>query len=225
MSIPSVSSESRHREDCRQAAIWLRKCLTQLGADSHLVSTYRSFRPAYTYSSTQIPTVEGKNPVVLATFHGSHSRQERPRVLFYGHYDVMSAPSDGWDTDPFTLSGRDGHYYGRGATDNKGPILAAACAASDLLSQRALECDLVFLIEGEEEAGSVGFDAAVRRSKDLIGRVDAILVSNSTWISEDRPCITYGMRGVVHCSVEVCLMFHLVRLWSYHVSQDCKRTS
>lgn len=115
----------------------------------------------------------------------------------------MPAPTDGWNTDPFSLTGRDGYYYGRGATDNKGPILAVACAASELLSHRALECDLVFLIEGEEEEGSVGFKEAVKRNKELIGRVDAILVSNSTWISEDRPCITYGMRGVVHCSIEV----------------------
>ncbi|EJC98016.1 Zn-dependent exopeptidase [Fomitiporia mediterranea MF3/22] len=186
ISIPSVSSERKHREDCRQAAIWLKKCLTQLGAESSL-----------------LPTEEGCNPLVLATFHGSQSKQDRPRILFYGHYDIMAAPSDGWNTDPFILTGRDGYYYGRGATDNKGPILAAACAASELLSHRALGCDIVFLIEGEEEAGSVGFDAAVRRNKEKFGRIDAILVSNSTWISEDRPCITYGMRGVVHCSIEI----------------------
>lgn len=119
----------------------------------------------------------------------------------------MAAPSDGWNTEPFTLTGKDGYFYGRGATDNKGPILAAACAASELLSHRALECDFVFLIEGEEEAGSVGFNDAVQRYKEQIGRVDVILVSNSTWISEDRPCITYGMRGVVHCSVEVCCLY------------------
>ena len=38
VSIPSVSSSNTHREDCRQAAIWLRKCLHQLGADASLVS-------------------------------------------------------------------------------------------------------------------------------------------------------------------------------------------
>lgn len=37
VSIPSVSSEPHHREDCRQAAIWLKKCLTQLGAEATLV--------------------------------------------------------------------------------------------------------------------------------------------------------------------------------------------
>lgn len=74
---------------------------------------------------------------------------------------------------------------------------------SELLARRALECDVVFLIEGEEEAGSMGFSDAVQRQKDLIGPVDVIFVSNSTWINDERPCITYGLRGVVHCSVEV----------------------
>ncbi|KAI5122438.1 hypothetical protein M0805_008751 [Coniferiporia weirii] len=186
VSIPSVSSEPKHREDCRQAAIWLKKCLTQLGAEASL-----------------LPTEEGRNPLVLATFHGSQSRRNRPRILFYGHYDVIAAPSDGWTSDPFTFTGRDGYFYGRGTTDNKGPILAVACAASELLGRRALECDLVFLIEGEEETGSFGFSDAVQRNKALIGHIDAILVSNSTWISEDRPCITYGLRGVVHCSIGI----------------------
>lgn len=152
---------------------------------------------------SKLPTSEGTNPLVLATFQGAQTAQNRPRILFYGHYDVISAPSEGWDSDPFTLTGRDGYLYGRGATDNKGPILAVACAASALLAKRALACDLVFIIEGEEESGSVGFSEAVKRNIEAIGRADAILVSNSTWISEDRPCITYGLRGVVHCSVEV----------------------
>lgn len=81
------------------------------------------------------------------------------------HYDVISAPADGWSTDPFTLTGKNGYFYGRGATDNKGPILAVACAASELLGKRALDCDLVFLIEGEEEAGSEGFCSGVRKHK------------------------------------------------------------
>jgi len=81
------------------------------------------------------------------------------------HYDVISAPLEGWSSDPFSLSGRNGYFYGRGVTDNKGPILAAACAAAELLGRRQLELDLVFLIEGEEETGSNGFSEAVRRHK------------------------------------------------------------
>jgi acetylornithine deacetylase/succinyl-diaminopimelate desuccinylase-like protein len=88
-----------------------------------------------------------------------------PFVTAFSHYDVISAPSDGWDTDPFTLNGRNGYLYGRGVTDDKGPIIAAACAAADLLSRKALNVDLVFLIEGEEESGSTGFAEAIQRYK------------------------------------------------------------
>ncbi|KAJ7695752.1 hypothetical protein B0H17DRAFT_1055463 [Mycena rosella] len=188
VSIASISCNPSRREDCRQAAIWLKKCLIQLGAEASL-----------------LPIGEGLNPLVLGTFSGTtlKSKQPKPRVLFYGHYDVISAPPEGWDSDPFHMTGRNGYLYGRGVTDNKGPILAVACAVAHLLATRALGVDVVFLIEGEEECGSTGFGDAVRKHKDLIGHIDAILVSNSTWIAEDTPCITYGLRGVVHCALEV----------------------
>ncbi len=159
----------------------------------------------------------------------------------YRHYDVIAAPPAGWSTDPFTLTGQNGYFYGRGATDNKGPILAVACAASELLRQRALDCDLVMLLEGEEEAGSVGFSDSVKRNKvtmkslspfkftkslqELVGHVDAILVSNSTWISEDRPCITYGLRGVIHCSVVVSAQEHARNRTLSHSNKNIKISS
>ncbi len=115
--------------------------------------------------SAQLPTGETTNPLVLATFHGTRTSAKRPRILFYGHYDVISARPTGWTSDPFTLTGRNGYLYGRGATDNKGPIMAVACAAADLLARRALGVDLVLLVEGEEEAGSGGFAEAVKRHK------------------------------------------------------------
>lgn len=37
----------------------------------------------------------------------------------------------------------------------------------------------------------------------LIGHVDAVLLSNSTWIDEDDPCVVFGMRGVLHATLEV----------------------
>ncbi|KAK2459641.1 hypothetical protein APHAL10511_008286 [Amanita phalloides] len=190
VSIRSVSSNPVHREDCRQAAVWLKKCLSQLGARTSLISTG-----------------EGNNPLVLATFNGTKSARHKPRLLFYGHYDIVAASGKGWESDPFRLTGHNGYLYGRGATDNKGPIMAVAFAAAELLSRKALALDLVFLIEGEEESGSRGFEDAVRKHKDLIGNIDGILVSNSTWITDDRPCITYGLRGIVLCSLEISSQF------------------
>ncbi|KAG8907880.1 hypothetical protein FRB99_001739 [Tulasnella sp. 403] len=187
ISIPSISNSPSHKEDCRQAAIWLKKCLIQFGAESQLL-----------YGE------EGKNPVVLGTFSGTESDKPKPRILFYGHYDVFAAgSSSAWDHDPFTLNGLNGYLYGRGVTDNKGPVLAVACAASEMLARRSLGVDLVLLVEGEEEAGSAGFTEAVQKYKDQIGHIDAILVSNSYWIDDMRPCVTYGLRGVVHATVEI----------------------
>lgn len=81
------------------------------------------------------------------------------------HYDVISAPPEGWESDPFKLTARNGYLYARGVADDKGPILAVACAAADLLRARKLCVDLLFLVEGEEETGSGGFVDAVQRHK------------------------------------------------------------
>ncbi|KAF8746635.1 Zn-dependent exopeptidase, partial [Rhizoctonia solani] len=186
VAIPSVSSA---REDCRQAAVWLKKCFSQLGADSYLVSS-----------------AENVNSLVVATFRGrppAPGAPRRPRILFYGHYDVISAPPLGWVSDPFKLSGHNGALYGRGVSDDKGPTLAVAFAVSSLLSRRMLDVDVVMLVEGEEEAGSAGFKGLFESVKDRVGEIDCILVSNSFWIDDVTPCVTYGLRGVVHSSIEI----------------------
>lgn len=77
VAIPSVSGCAARREDCRQAAIWLKKCLSQLGAETQLLPT----------GDTGDGEGEGGNPLVLATFRGTSGEREgkrRPRVLFYG---------------------------------------------------------------------------------------------------------------------------------------------
>lgn len=61
-------------------------------------------------------------------------------------------------------------------SDNKGPILAAAFAVSELRQRIALGLDVVMIIEGEEEAGSRGFEEIVRQHKEAIGPIDAILI-------------------------------------------------
>lgn len=83
VSVPSVSGNLAHREDCRQAAIWLRKCLGQLGARTSLVSRNKIYRNLF--DIVQLPTGEGHNPLVLATFEGSIDAKPKPRILFYGY--------------------------------------------------------------------------------------------------------------------------------------------
>jgi di- and tripeptidase len=183
ISIPSVSSDPHHRGDCQQAAIWLTKCLSQLGAQATVVGYSIYNRKVHATNVNSLAPDRRSHQPPRAGHLSRHTTQATKtsypflwvRLMFpifllvsshfCRHYDVISAPPIDWGSDPFTLSGRNGYLYGRGVTDNKGPIMAVACAAAELLGRRALGVDLVLLIEGEEEAGSEGFAKAVRKYK------------------------------------------------------------
>ena len=104
---------------------------------------------------------------------------------------------------PWTLHGRDGYVYGRGVSDNKGPVLAVAHAASELLHTHQLDMDVVMLVEGEQAAGSSPFQACLQQNKHLLGPIDTVLVCNSYWLGEHQPCLTIGLRGVLRALVRI----------------------
>ncbi|TXC08380.1 hypothetical protein FocTR4_00003357 [Fusarium oxysporum f. sp. cubense] len=187
VSYKTVSSRPEFAEDCRKGATYLGALFKRLGGHVELLSTEKHH-----------------NPVVYAHFSAKKEAAERrKRILFYGHYDVVAADSrkGKWETDPFTMQGTNGYLYGRGVSDNKGPIIAALYAVTDLMESQRLENDVIFLIEGEEEFGSLGFEEAVKKNKELIGEVDYILLANSYWLDDEVPCLTYGLRGVLHTTV------------------------
>ncbi len=183
ISIQTVMGE-KNREQCRQGAHFLKKFLEQLGAEAKLVPN----------------KIDGKNPIVIATFHGFNPSK---RALFYGHYDVVNTQEKDWKSNPFELSARNGYLYGRGVADDKGPIIATACAIASLRERRQLHADVVMVIEGEEESGSPGFGPAVESLKEEIGQIDVILLSNSSWITDEDPCIVWGMRGVLQAQLNI----------------------
>ncbi|KAI4182641.1 MAG: hypothetical protein L6R41_005845 [Letrouitia leprolyta] len=185
----TVSSKPEYAQECRRGASWLKGLFKDLGADTEMLST-----PGST------------NPVVFARFKGKGTPSaETRRILFYGHYDVVPAEDkqQTWATNPFEMRGVNGYLYGRGISDNKGPVMAAVYAAAELIVEKDLDMDVVFLIEGEEECGSRGFQEAIKQKKSLIGDIDWILLANSYWLDDDYPCLTYGLRGVVHATVQV----------------------
>ncbi|KAI9718710.1 MAG: hypothetical protein M1812_003884 [Candelaria pacifica] len=185
----TVSSDPSLAEECRRGATFLRNLFKRFGATTDMFNTD-----------------DQRNPVVYAKFKGGSAKKGRSkRILFYGHYDVIAADNDQgkWIVDPFSMEGINGYLYGRGVSDNKGPVLAALYAVGELLSEQSLDADIIFLIEGEEECGSRGFEKAIRRNKEMIGDIDWILLANSYWIDDEVPCLTYGLRGVVHATVQI----------------------
>ncbi|KPI34446.1 putative di- and tripeptidase DUG2 [Cyphellophora attinorum] len=191
----TVSVDPRHARDCHEAANFLRKLCNAFGATATVLS------PA---------GQEGVSPILLAKFRASAEPEDSKTILFYGHYDVVGAEMSvnakgrrNWYADPFSLTPLNGFFYGRGVSDNKGPILAALYAVADLVQQSRLSCNVTFLLEGDEEAGSRGFRPTVQQHHDLIGPVNHILLSNSYWLDDHVPCLTFGMRGVVHATVNI----------------------
>ncbi|KAL5376455.1 hypothetical protein DPSP01_010464 [Paraphaeosphaeria sporulosa] len=189
VSFKTVSSLPKYRADCRRGASYLRSVFQNFGAATEMLNTSEPY-----------------NPIVFAKFRGNPaSAASRKKILFYGHYDVIAAENEQakWKHDPFTLTGEGGYLYGRGISDNKGPIMAAIYAAHELANEQNLGSDILFLIEGEEESGSRGFAQAVKAKKELIGDVDWILLANSYWLDDHVPCLTYGLRGVIHATVQI----------------------
>ncbi|XP_069885050.1 beta-Ala-His dipeptidase [Dipodomys merriami] len=197
VAVESVSGQPvpRFRQELTRMAAMAADQLQRLGAGVDVVDL----------GSQQLP--DGQSlplpPIILAELGND---PKKPTVCLYGHLDVQPAlRGDGWLTDPFTLAEVDGKLYGRGTTDNKGPVLAWINAVSAF---RALNQDLPvnvkFILEGMEEAGSVGLEELVRKEKDrFFSSVDYIVISDNLWISRRRPALTYGTRGNSYFTVEV----------------------
>lgn len=142
-------------------------------------------------------------PVILGHLGADPKKKT---VCIYGHLDVQPAKvSDGWDTDPFVLTEKDGKLYGRGATDDKGPVLAwlNVIEAYQALG-RDIPINIKFCFEGMEESGSEGLDELIESRKDTFFKdVDYVCISDNYWLGTTKPCITYGLRGICYFFVEV----------------------
>ena len=78
-------------------------------------------------------------------------------------------PLDLWTSPPFQATRRDGKMFGRGISDDKGHIAARLLAIDALLEVRGeLPCRIKFVIEGEEEVGSVHLPELVHRERDRL---------------------------------------------------------
>lgn len=124
-------------------------------------------------------------------------RPGAPTVLFYGHYDVQPPdPLEAWVSPPFEPTIRDGRIYARGAGDNKGQHFAQILAVEALLAhQGALPCNLIVLLEGEEEVGSPHIADFVRQHRDLLD-ADLVITADGPQHESGRPCLEFGVRGV-----------------------------
>ena len=135
------------------------------------------------------------HPMVLAR------REEvpgAPTVLLYGHYDVQPPdPLEEWVSPPFEPTIRDGRIYARGAGDNKGQHFAQLLAIEALLEVTGhLPCNVIVLLEGEEEIGSPRIADFVRENAHRL-KADLVVTADGPLHPSGRAIVTFGVRGVV----------------------------
>lgn len=128
----------------------------------------------------------------------------KPTVLFYGHYDVQPPePLEAWHSPPFEPTIRDGRIYARGVGDNKGQHFAQLLAIESWLEVHDdLPCNILFLLEGEEEVGSPHIAEFVRTHADRL-RADLVVTSDGPMHISGQPLIVFGVRGMVSFDLEV----------------------
>ena len=182
--IPSISSESAHKEDMLRCAERWRELLLQAGVEN-----------ARLIQTTGNPLVYAEKRVAGAT----------KTVLIYGHYDVMPIePLSLWNTDPFEPVIKEGRIWARGADDDKGQSFMQAKAFEILVRQNELRCNVKFLYEGEEEIGSPALKQWLQDDANCqLLKNDIILVSDTDMVSDSVPSITTGLRGLVKFELRV----------------------
>ncbi|NQS91186.1 MAG: M20/M25/M40 family metallo-hydrolase, partial [Chloroflexi bacterium] len=139
-------------------------------------------------------------PVVTAERKGKSDKT----LLIYNHYDVQPAePLDLWTSPPFEPEERDGKVFGRGISDDKGHFVSRLFAIDALLNELdELPCEVKFILEGEEEIGSVNLPEFVIDHQDLLA-ADACIWEFGGVDHRDIPMLYLGLRGICYVELSV----------------------
>ena len=188
LKIPSISADKAYKTDILKTADFVKESLLKAGC-----------------SLAEVCETPG-NPIVYGE---KIIDVNLPTILVYGHYDVQPAdPINLWDSPPFepvikpTDIHPDGAIFARGACDDKGQMYMHVKALEYMTATNNLTCNVKFMIEGEEEVGSLSLEWYVKRNQEKLAN-DVILISDTGMISNQQPSITTGLRGLSYLEVEV----------------------
>ncbi|MGZ7042455.1 MAG: M20/M25/M40 family metallo-hydrolase, partial [Thermoanaerobaculia bacterium] len=172
--IPTVSADPDRKGDIRRCAELAVQTVKQFGGEAKILET-------------------AGNPLVHGRFDGKHAKT----VTIYNHLDVQPASRDTepWETDPFVFTKKGDRYFGRGTTDDKGPAMSALWGIR-AAREAGVPINLNVLWEFEEEIGSANFEAGVKANANDLA-TDHVVVSDTIWVSRQRPACPAGLRGLL----------------------------
>jgi acetylornithine deacetylase/succinyl-diaminopimelate desuccinylase-like protein len=181
--IPSISSLPEHAGDVRAAGAWVMAQLQRAGMEHvEMLET-------------------GGHPVVYADW--LHA-PDKPTVMIYGHFDTQPVdPLELWDSPPFAPVIKEGRVYARGASDDKGNMLAPVLALEALLkSEGGLPINIKCFFEGQEEIGSPTLPAFIAANKARFA-CDFVLSADGGQWSDEQPALLVGLKGLAALQIDV----------------------
>jgi len=174
--IPSISHDPAHKADMDKAAHWLADKLRSMGINN-----------------VEILPTAGHSVVYGEWLSGGVSA---PTVLIYGHYDVQSPePLADWKSQPFEPDIRNDNLYARGSSDMKGQTLASVNAVEAILKTENLSLNIKFLIEGEEEIGSLHLNEFLVTHREKLTCDFSLNTDAGGMPDAETPSICYSLRG------------------------------
>ena len=184
--IQTISTQPQHADDVARAAEWLKAMMLNIGMTSAEVSL--------------MP--EGRCPLVLGEWDGAGD--DAPTILIYCHYDVQPAEvADGWNTELYEPTIKDGRLYCRGAVDSKLHVMSNLKAVESWLAQEEKpKVNIKVVLEGEEESGSENINAFVAKHPERLA-ADIAMISDGAILAPEQPSLTYGLRGVAALELHV----------------------
>jgi acetylornithine deacetylase/succinyl-diaminopimelate desuccinylase-like protein len=188
ITIPSISSDASYSVDIARAATWLKHELDAIGLATEVVAT------------TGHPVVLARSPAIDDT--------KRPRVLFYGHYDVQPVGDLGqWRHAPFeptvVMEGGVHRFYGRGASDSKSQLWTVIEALRVWKTAHGeFPAEIIVLLEGEEECGSPSLPEFIEQYRNEL-ECDVAFICDAEMWSSSQPAITTQLKGLVHERVTI----------------------
>ena len=179
---PSVSAKNEGLEECARLVA---KIMHRSGIKSEIL-----------HIGKKIP------PIV----YGEVKSKQNPSktILFYNHYDVQPAePFDLWDEEPFSGKIKGNKIFGRGSSDDKGELITRIKAVESYLKVHGdVPCNIKFLVEGEEEIGSMHVEQYLRKYKNKLA-CDGVIWEFGYIDQKNRPIISLGMKGLLYVELSV----------------------
>lgn len=163
------------------------------------------------YKIGQQPGTNIELPPILVGWYPRKDKikKDKKTLLIYGHYDVQPALT-GWTRPVFELTREEKglkseKLYGRGSTDDKGPVLAWINAIeAHKKAGVEIPVNLIFCFEGMEESSSAGFPKFLEdHGERIFENVDGAVIADNYWITTEHPCLTYGLRGINYFRVTI----------------------